>query len=134
MNQSNWNENGDLDRSEKKKGGSTLGVILIAVGVYWILKETGLVMHLLPVWEMFRDLFGDLYNFLHVHLGDFLLPILLLLAGLLLVSGKRKIGGLIVLIVLLIFIPDIFVPGVMAVFLFPVFMIILGIIVIRSLL
>ncbi|WP_372773739.1 hypothetical protein [Mangrovibacterium sp.] len=134
MNQSNWNQNGDPDRSEKKKGGSTLGVILIAIGAYWILKETGLSVHLLPVWEIFRDLFGDLFRFLHQHLGDLLLPILLLAAGLLLVGGKRKVGGLLVLIVLLIVIPGIFVPGVIAVFLFPVFIIILGILVIRSLL
>ncbi len=136
MNQYHWDHNMNQAPREprgKKQGGSTLGIILILVGLYWILKETGWSVYL-PGWDFVRETFHSVFNFVHVHLGNLLLPILLLVTGLALISGRRKVGGLLLLIALLIFIPGLIIPGVLMVIFFPVLLIIVGILVLRSIL
>lgn len=133
MNTNDWHQTTNQCPKEKKHKGSVLGVILIVVGIYWILRETGWFIHL-PGWEFFRDRIWETFSFLRVELGDLLLPILLLVTGLLLVSGRRRVGGLLVLIALLVFIPGIVVPGILMVMFFPLLLIIVGILLIKSIL
>ncbi|WP_163709871.1 hypothetical protein [Mangrovibacterium lignilyticum] len=133
MNQQDWHQTTNQCPKEKPRRGSTLGVILIVVGIYWIIKETGWAVYL-PGWEFFRDRFVETFSFLKMELGDLLLPVLLLVTGLLLVSGKRRVGGLLIVIALLIFIPGIVIPGVLMVLFFPLLLVIIGIMLIKSLL
>lgn len=133
MNQNQWDQNMNHPPQEKKRGGSTLGVILVVIGLYWIIKETGWSVYL-PGWEFFRDSVRTVSSFLVEHLGNFLVPILLLVTGVALISGRRRVGGLLLLIGLLIFIPGLIIPGVLMVVFFPVLLIIVGILVLRSIL
>jgi len=133
MDHQNWKQPESGELKERKHGGSVLGIIFIAVGVYWIVRETGLGVYL-PGWDFFRDALWDIYFFLRENLGDFLLPILLVITGVLMITGRRKVGGLIALIALLIFLPGIGIPGVVMVVFFPVVLIFIGVMLIKSLL
>ncbi len=133
MNYHNWNQTSEPVQTEKRKSGSTFGIILIAIGLYWILKETGCLAYL-PSWDYFRDIANDLYSTFKINVGDLMLPLLLVLTGALLISGRRKIGGLLFLIALLWFIPGIVIPGVIVVLFFPVILIVVGVLLIKSLL
>jgi hypothetical protein len=133
MDHQGWKPQDPNEQKERKHGGTTLGIILIFVGIYWIVKETGLGAYL-PGWEFYRDAFFDIYSFLRINLGDFLLPVLLVITGLLMISGRRRVGGLIALIVLLLFLPGLIIPGVLMIVFFPVVLIIIGVMLIKSLL
>ncbi|PTN07335.1 hypothetical protein [Mangrovibacterium marinum] len=132
MDHPEWKKQQPEGEKERKSGGAALGIIFIVVGLYWIAKETGLGAYL-PGWEFFRDTLYEIYHFLSTKLGDYLLPILLVITGLLLVSGRRKVGGLVVLIALLFLLPDLAIPGVLMVVFFPVVLIVIGVVLLKSL-
>lgn len=133
MDHQNWKQPESGNMKERKQGGSVIGIIFIVVGIYWIVRETGLGIYL-PGWEFFRDALWSIYDFLKVNMGDFLLPALLVITGVLMITGRRKVGGLIALIALLVFLPGIGIPGVLMVVFFPVILIIIGVMLIKSLL
>lgn len=95
------------------------------------MKETGWVFHL-PGIEFLRDGVFAVYDFFHQYLGKLLVPVVLLVIGLLLVSGRRRIGWLVLLLLVLVFMPGLIVPGVLLIIAFPVILIVLGLLVIRS--
>lgn len=133
MNHQDWKQPEQGENKDRKHGGSVIGIIFIVVGLYWIVKETGLGAYL-PGWEFFRDALWSIYDFMKVNLGDFLLPVLLVITGVLMITGHRKVGGLIALMALLVFLPGIGIPGVFMVIFFPVVLIIIGVMLIKSLL
>ncbi|MGQ8336110.1 hypothetical protein ACUNWD_06120 [Sunxiuqinia sp. A32] len=117
-----------------KKGSSTLGTILIILGLYFILKETGW-LHGIPGWDVFRSSFSNFFNIFHFHAINITWPLVLLIVGAFLIMGRRIIGGILVLLAILFFLPGlIIIPGILAVFLLPVLLIILGVIVISRIL
>ncbi len=111
----------------KENKNETLALVLIGIGLFWLLKQTGLFFHfqffhLNHILEPIRHSFHSFGHFI------FSWPMILIIIGLVLVAGKRS-GGLVLLIIGGIFIiPKIFIlTGVTIVFLFPVILIVLGI-------
>ena len=99
-------------QSEHKRPGSLLGTILIIVGILWILREIG--------WQ--------------INTWDIGLPEILLIVGVILIVGRRFIGTLLVVLAILLFLPHLIIPGILLFLLFPVLLIVLGVIVITRLL
>jgi len=128
-----WYQTPGNENRSKHKGGSVLGILLIVVGAYWILKETGWGIYL-PDWSFFRERFWEVYNFLRAEMGELLLPLFLMIVGVLLVAGRRVGGGLLILLALLVFLPGIIIPGILVVFSLPLVLIIIGIMLVKSLL
>lgn len=131
MNTQHWNTNPENGYPERKHRGSFLGVILVVIGLYWILKETGWMINL-PGFDAIREGVYSASNFMHEHLGNLLVPVLILAVGLLLVSGRRRIGGLVFLVLLVVFLPGLIIPGIFLLFAFPILLILVGVLVIRS--
>jgi len=111
----------------KENKNEILAFVLIGIGLFWLLKQTGLFFrfpffNLNHVFEPIRHIFHSLGHFI------FSWPMILIIIGVILMAGKRS-GGLVLLIIGGIFIiPKIFIlTGVTIVFLFPVLLIVLGI-------
>lgn len=131
MNEQHWNTVPGDSRPNRKQGTSVFGIVLVVIGLYWILKETGWSIHL-PGLEWIREAVYSVSGFLKQHLGDLLVPVLILVVGLLLISGRRRIGALLVLLVLALLLPGLILPGLFLLFTFPVLLILVGVLVIRS--
>lgn len=131
MNGQHWNPASENSQRERKHGASVLGFILVVIGLYWILKETGWTV-CLPGIEWIRNSIYLVLNFMQQHLGNLLVPLLILVVGLLLMSGRRRLGGLLVLLVLALLLPGIILPGLFLLLTFPVLFILVGVLVIRS--
>lgn len=116
------------------KGGSFLGTVLVILGIIWILRETGW-LHKVPGWHAVQHSF---HNFSHSFRFDFMgitWPLILLIVGIILVSGRRLVGTILILLAIFFFLPGLLIiPGILTVFFLPVMLIILGIVVISRLL
>lgn len=131
MNEQQWNTASGNSHRERKQGTSVFGIVLVVIGLYWLLKETGWSVHL-PGLEPIRDAAYSVVSFVRQHLGNLLVPVLILTIGLVLISGRRQFGGLLLLLVLAVFLPGLILPGLFLLFTFPVLLILVGVLVIRS--
>lgn len=118
---------------DKRHENSTLGTILIVIGIFWILKELGWQSGI-PVWDTIHNQTAEFIEFIRIHFSQFGLPVILLGAGLLLISGRRGFGFLLLLLAALLVWPHLIIPGVLAIIFFPVLLIVLGIILLSKLL
>lgn len=120
-------------KREKNSSGSFLGVILIIVGVLWVLKEIG--WHIgLPGWHTIREATSSLMNVFHFGALSVTWPIILLIAGVLLIAGRRLVGLLLILFAVFFILPHFIIPGILAIIFFPVLLVVLGIILISKIL
>ena len=125
----------DGPREGKKNNGiSLLGILLVVVGTLWFLKELHWLSDFFvwnnPIDQVVRVIQG-IFNTAVASVG---LPAVLLVAGIILLAGRRLIGTLLILMALLFFLPHLILPGIILVILFPVLLIIVGIIIILWLL
>ena len=111
----------------KEKSKETLALVLIGIGLFLIVKQTGVFhhfpfFHLDTIFAPIRHAFHGISNLV------FSWPMVLIIAGFILMAGKRS-AGLVLLIIGAIFIlPKVFVFSIGALFiLFPILLIILGI-------
>ncbi len=116
------------ERTHKKDNSKeVLALVLIGIGLVWILKQTGFFFRF-PFLN-FHEIFSPIRSAFHGigHLV-FSWPVILIIIGAVLMSGKRS-GGLVLLIIGGIFLlPKLFIfSGATIVFLFPVILIALGI-------
>ena len=126
-----YNTCGNREMKEKKSGGSFLGFILITIGIIWLLKETG--WHVgLPGWGMLQESTSDFFNIFHFGAWSVTWPVILLVVGVVLIAGRRLIGAFLIVFALLLFLPVIIVPGIIAMLFFPVVLVIAGIIIISK--
>ena len=96
-------------------------VILIAVGVLWFFSLLNSHFHL---WELFQPLF---FVFSRIGKVIFSLPMVLILAGLVLLAGKRRGGWILIIVGGIFLIPKIFmIPDFPASVIFPLMMIVAG--------
>ncbi len=112
---------------QKDNSRETIALVLIGIGLFWLVKQSGAFFffpefHLPNIFAPMRNLFHGISHFI------FSWPMILIVVGLILMSGKRS-GGLVLLIIGAIFIlPKIFVLSIGALFiLFPLILIGLGI-------
>lgn len=118
---------------KKRHGNSTLGAVLIVIGTLWILKEMGWQLGI-PVWETIHNKTTEFIEFIRIHFSQLGLPIILLVAGLLLISGRRGFGFILLLLAALLVWPHLIIPGILAIIFFPVLLIIFGVILLSKLL
>lgn len=119
---------------QRSNSTETIALILIGIGLLWIVKQMGGFFFFPDI--NFHGLFSPIRNAVH-NISHFIFswPMILIVIGLLLLSGKRK-GGLVLLIIGAIFIlPKIIVLSVGVLFiLFPLLLIVLGIALVTRLL
>jgi hypothetical protein len=119
---------------QKSNSAETIALVLIGIGLLLIVKEMG-GLYFFPDINL-HGIFSPIRNAIH-NVGGFIFswPMILIVIGLLLMSGNRK-GGLVLLIIGAIFIlPKIIVLSVGAMFvLFPLVLIALGIALVTRLL
>lgn len=111
---------------QKENSRETLALVLIGIGLFWILKQTGVFHHLgFFHFDIFRPIRHAIQG-----VGHFIFswPMILIIIGVVLLAGKRS-GGLVLLIIGGIFLLPklIFISGATILILFPIILIALGI-------
>ncbi|MEI8114889.1 MAG: hypothetical protein WCI54_14730 [Bacteroidia bacterium] len=117
----------------KKHSGSFWAYVLIIFGILWILKQSGWDIHFPNIGEFFSGI-GNFFGSLGHWSNGTLLPWLVIFFGILLITGRRFIGALLVVILLMIILPHfLIIPGILMVLFFPVILIIIGIVILSKL-
>jgi hypothetical protein len=113
--------------------GSFWAYVLIIFGVLWILSKSGWEIHFPGIGSFFAGI-GSFFSNLAHWSGGATLPILILLAGIVLIAGRRFFGALLFVVLIMIFIPHFLIlPGILMIIFFPLILIIIGIIVLTKL-
>lgn len=111
----------------KENSRETLALVLIGIGLFWILKQTGVFHHF--NFFYFDNIFRPIRHAIQ-GVGHFIFswPMILIIIGAVLLAGKRS-GGLVLLIIGGIFLLPklIFISGATILILFPIILIALGI-------
>lgn len=119
---------------QKDNSRETLALVLIGIGLFWIFKQTGLFHHF--SFFHFENIFNPIRKVFH-GLGHvvFSWPMIFIIVGVVLLTGKRS-GGLVLLIIGAVFILPkiIFISGATLILLFPLILIGLGIALVARLL
>ena len=117
----------------KRNSGSFWAYVLIIVGILWLLKRSGWDVNLPGFGDLFAAI-GNMFGNLAHWSNGMIYPILILIAGIVLIAGRRFFGALLFVIILLMIIPHfLIIPGVLMILFFPVILIIVGIIILTKL-
>ena len=118
---------------QRKQTGSFWAYVLIIFGIIWILSKSGWDINLPNIGGFLAGIGNFFGNMVHWSAGA-TLPLLILLAGIVLITGRRFFGALMFVLLILIFIPHfLIVPGILMILFMPVILIIIGIIVLSKL-
>ncbi|HAZ02043.1 MAG: hypothetical protein A2W90_09050 [Bacteroidetes bacterium GWF2_42_66] len=121
------------DHYRQRRSGSTLAWILIIIGLVLILKNSGWGINIPGIGSVFTGIghfIGDVFHFF-VHIGW---PVVLIIAGIILLAGRKLIGGLILFLLLLFILPKfILIPGILLIIFFPLILIVAGIVILTKL-
>jgi len=117
----------------RRHSGSFWAYVLIIVGILWILKKSGWDINLPGLGEFFSGIgqfFGNLF-----HMTAFAtVPVLIILFGILLILGRKFLGALFLVLLVVILVPHfLIIPGILMIIFFPIILIIIGIIVLSNL-
>ena len=117
----------------RRHSGSFWAYVLIIIGVLWILKQSGWDINFPHLGEFFAGVGQFFGNLVHWSAGA-AIPVLIILAGIVLLAGRRFFGALLLVLLVMIFIPHfIIIPGILMILFFPIILIILGIIILTKL-
>jgi hypothetical protein len=118
---------------QRKHSGSFLAYVLIILGILWILKQSGWDIHFPNIGAFFSGIGHFFGNMVHWS-GAAMLPFLVILAGIILITGRRFFGALLLVILILILIPHfLIIPGILMILFLPVILIVIGIIILTKL-
>jgi hypothetical protein len=107
--------------------------VLIILGILWILSKSGWEINLPNIGGFFAGIGTFFSNLAHWSDGA-ALPVLIFLAGIVLIVGRRFFAALFFVLIILIFVPHFLIlPGILMAIFFPVVLIIIGIIVLTKL-
>ena len=117
----------------RRHSGTFWAYVLIIVGILWILKKSGWDINLPGFGEFFSGIgqfFGNLF-----HMTAFAtVPVLIILFGILLILGRKFLGALFLVLLIMIIVPHfLIIPGILMIIFFPIILIIIGIIVLSNL-
>lgn len=116
----------------RKSSGTFWAWVLIIFGLIWILNKSGWDVNF-PGFGAFFTGIGHFFGSLFRLSAAALLPILIVLAGIMLILGRRFLGALLFVLLFLILIPHfLIVPGILMIVFFPVLLIIIGIIILTK--
>jgi len=117
----------------RKHSGSFWAYILIVIGILLILKQSGWDIKLPRIGEFFAGI-GQFFGNLASWSTGAAIPALIILAGLVLIIGRRFFGALLLVLLILILVPHfLIIPGILLILFFPVILIIIGIIILSKL-
>lgn len=117
----------------KRHSGSFWAYVLIIFGILWILKQSGWDIHFPGIGDFFSGV-GHFFSSLANWSIGAIIPILIILIGISLIAGRRFLGALIFVVLLMIFIPHfLIIPGIIMVLFFPIVLIIMGIVILSKL-
>lgn len=117
----------------RRHSGSFWAYVLIIVGILWILKKSG--------WEINLPGFGDFWAGTGQFFGHLFqwtsfatVPALIILFGIVLLLGRKFLGALLLVLLVMIIVPHfLIVPGILMILFFPLILIIIGIIILSKL-
>ncbi len=117
----------------RRHSGSFLAYVLIIVGILWILKKSGWDFNLPGIGEFVSGIvhfFGNLFHWS----AAASVPLLIILAGIILIAGRRFFGALFLVLLVMILLPHfLIIPGILVIIFFPVLLIVVGIIILTKL-
>ena len=111
----------------KDKSRETLALVLIGLGILWVMKQMG-VFHHFPFVHV-NNLFAPVRHAFQ-SFGHFIFswPAILIIAGIILMAGRRSVGVVFLVIGLIFIIPKFFfLPGITIVIAIPIILIGVGI-------
>jgi len=110
----------------KRRSGSFLPWLLIIIGIALLLKHSG--------WDINFPGIGEFFSGVFHFIGKIGWPLFLIIAGVILLTGRRIIGTLILIIALLFILPHfIIIPGILLILFFPIILLIVGIAILAKL-
>jgi hypothetical protein len=117
----------------KKESGSFFAYLLIIIGVLWLLKRSGWDINFPGIGEFFSAI-GNFFIKLTQVSADITVPLLIILAGIVLIAGRRFFGALLLALIIFIVIPHfLIIPGILMILFFPVILVVIGIIILSKL-
>jgi len=118
---------------DKRNSGSFWAYVLIIIGILWILKKSGWDINLPDIGDFFAGIGNFFGNLFHLTAGS-AFPVLILIAGIILIAGRRFFGALLLVLLIMIVIPHfLIIPGILMILFFPIILIIIGIIILSKL-
>lgn len=118
---------------QRRHSGSFWAYVLIIFGLLWILKKSGWEINLPGLGDFFAGIGHFFSNFAHWSTAAFF-PILIILIGIILLVGRRFIGALFLVFLLMMLIPHfLIIPGILMIVFFPLILIIIGIVILTKL-
>ncbi len=118
---------------QRKHSGSFWAYVLIIFGVLWLLKQTGWDIHFPGIGEFFSSI-GHFFGNLAQWSFNAAIPVLIILIGVGLILGRRFLGALLFVVLLMLILPNfLIIPGILMILFFPIILIIIGIIILSKL-
>ena len=118
---------------QRKHSGSFWAYVLILLGIFLILKKSGWDINLPNIGGFFAGIGNFFGNLAHLTAGA-TLPLLIILAGIVLIAGRRFFGALLFVLLILIIVPHfLIIPGILMIIFLPIILIIIGIIILTKL-
>ncbi len=116
----------------KRHSGSFFAYVLIIFGIFWLLKKNGWDINLPDMGGFFAGIGHFFGNLFQLSAGA-ALPALIIVAGILLIIGRRFFGALFLVLLILILIPHFLIlPGILMIVFFPITLIVIGIIILTK--
>jgi hypothetical protein len=117
----------------KKSSGSFWAWVLIIFGIIWLLSRSGWDINLPGIGDFFAGI-GNVFGSLASWSASALVPLLIIFLGIVLILGRKFIGALFLVLLIMIILPHfLIVPGILMIIFFPVVLIIIGIIILTKL-
>lgn len=117
----------------RRHSGSFWAYVLIIVGILWILKKSGWDINLPGIGEFFSGI-GQFFGNMFQMTAFATVPLLIILFGVLLILGRKILGALLLVLLVMIIVPHfLIIPGILMIIFFPLILIIVGIIVLTKL-
>lgn len=117
----------------RRHSGSFWAYVLIIFGIIWILSKSGWDINLPNIGGFFAGIGNFFGNMVHWSDGA-TIPLLILLAGIVMIAGRRFFGALLFVLLILILVPHfLIVPGILMILFLPVILVIIGIVILTKL-
>ncbi len=116
----------------KHRSGSSFAWILIVVGIILLIKQTELGAYIPGISTIIHAIGSAVHEVVHF-VGKIGWPIFLIIAGVILLTGRRILGTLILILLLLFILPNfIVIPGILLFLFFPLILLVVGIIILSK--